>query len=675
MKMITKTGFTLIAALLLLTGCNYTLAVKDGQTAFQIKRYAEAVPMLEKDFGKAKSRSEKGRIAYQIAEALRLSGNDDAAVNWYKTAYDNNYGPDALRGYAFGLKKAEKYAEAQEQFKNLGIEIGSPYEYRKEVNACIVAQDWKKQSLTSGYSIATTPFNSPQNDFAPVWSADGRIIFTSDRAVATGKAVYGWTSNRFMDLFVVEPEAASAQSFDPLLNTEGNEGTPCFNKKGDEIFFVRAVGAYKGDDQFCKLFISQKEFDNWENPIPLPFQKEKINYIHPCLSPDGNTLYYSANDPEGWGGYDLYSVVRKPNAETGWSDPKLLSRSINTPGNELFPTFDADTLYFASDGLPGMGGLDIFKTYKLEKNAWAPPVNLKSPVNTGADEFGFIIDPASVNRSKSLKTGDLVRAGFFTTNRKMPDSRGLDDIVRFEQRVSPPAPVPKDTQSLAPAVYKMIIEGYVVEKIFTVADDPNSKVLGRKPLDAAKVTIVYGDQQKVVTVGSDGYFRLEAAENTDYRFLGAKENYLNNSTRFSTKGMAKDPSNPVQTYEVEIVLDKIYRNREIVLENIYYDYDKWDIRPDAEPTLNRLAETLTQNPGIRIQMGSHTDCRGNDSYNLTLSQRRAESAVNYLVNKGISAERLTPVGYGEQFPAASCACKQCTEAEHQTNRRTTFKVE
>ncbi len=674
MKMTTNAVSFWFFALLLLAGCNYTLAVKDGPTAFQVKRYADAAPMLEKDFAKAKLRSEKGKIAYQIAESYRLSGQSDAALNWYKTAYDNNYGPDALKGYAFGLKKAEKYAEAQEQFKNLGIEIGSPYEYRKEVNACVVAQDWKKQAPQSGYSIATVPFNSPQNDFAPAWSTDHRIVFTSDRAAASGKNQYGWTSNRFMDLFVVEPDAASAQAFDPVLNSEGNEGTACFNKKGDELFFVRAVGAYKGDDQFCKIFLCQKEFEAWGAPVPLAFQKEKINYRHPCLSPDGNTLYYAANDPEGWGGYDLYYVIRKPNAETGWTEPKLLSRSINTPGNEMFPSFDADTLYFASDGLPGMGGLDIFRTYKLEKNTWAPPVNLKSPVNTGADEFSFIVDATTVNRSSGLKTGDLIRAGFFTTNRTMPESRGQDDIVRFEQRVPPPVPVKIDTQPKVPLAYKIIIEGYVVEKIFAVADDPNSKVLGRKPLEGARV-VIEGDQKKIITVGADGFFRLEATDNTDYRFLGSKENYLNNSAKFSTKGIAKDPANPVQTYEVEIVLDKIYRNQEIVLENIYYDYDKWDIRPDAEPTLNRLAETLIQNPGIRIQLGSHTDCRGNDDYNQVLAQRRAESAVNYLVNKGIAAEKLTAVGYGERSPAANCACKQCTEEEHQTNRRTTFKVE
>jgi peptidoglycan-associated lipoprotein len=167
---------------------------------------------------------------------------------------------------------------------------------------------------------------------------------------------------------------------------------------------------------------------------------------------------------------------------------------------------------------------------------------------------------------------------------------------------------------------------------------------------------------------------MELAENMDYNFLASLSGYLSNGAKFSTKGIAKDPNNPVQTFEIEIVLDKIYKNREIVLENIYYDFDKWDIRPDAEPTLNRLSEVLKQNPEVRIQLGSHTDCRGNDNYNEDLSQKRAQSAVNYLISRGIDPGRLSALGYGETQPAAECVCTRCTETEHQTNRRTTFKV-
>jgi outer membrane protein OmpA-like peptidoglycan-associated protein len=212
------------------------------------------------------------------------------------------------------------------------------------------------------------------------------------------------------------------------------------------------------------------------------------------------------------------------------------------------------------------------------------------------------------------------------------------------------------------------------DKIKLIPSNPNSKILGRKPLSGAVVQAEWGTKKQAFTVKDDGFFKMELAENTDYSFNATLGGYLTNNAKFSTKGIAKDPGNPVQTFEIEIVLDKIFRNKEIVLENIYYDYDKWDIRPDAEPTLNRLAEVLRQNPGIRIQLGSHTDCRGTDAYNQSLSQRRAQSAVNYLISKGIDGALLSAKGYGESQPAALCACSNCTEVEHQTNRRTTFKV-
>ncbi len=663
----------LILLALLFASCNYTIKIKDGRTAYERKQYAAAIPMLEKEFGRAKTRAEKGSLAFQLADAYRQNGRDEQSLQWFVRAYENNYGPEALKGQAYALKKLERYTEAREVFKNLGIEIGSPYEYRKEATACNVAIDWLKIAPESGYKVEPAPFNSPQNDFAPVYYADGRLVFSSDRALGKGDDSYKWTGNKFMDLFIADPEDAGAQMFDGGLNSEGNEGTLCFSRDHTEIFFSRAVGAYKGDDQFCKIYTARRSGEGWSSPRPLPFQKDKINYFHPCLSPDGNTLYYACNDPEGWGGYDLWSAQRNEQAESGWDEPRLLSRNINTPGNEVFPSFSADSLYFSSDGLPGMGGLDIFRTYKTDRNAWASPINLKPPVNSGADDFGFIALPAPT-RSGPLQPGDLLRTGFFSSNRPGEGSRGGDDIYRFEQRVPPPKPPQADTTPAQSLAYKMLLEGYLLEKIFSTPNDPNSKILGRKPLPGASVEISFGSKKQRVTVQDDGFFSLELQENTDYNFAASREGYLSNSARFSTVGIAKDPTRPVQTFEIEIVLDKIFRNREIVLENIYYDYDKWDIRPDAEPTLNRLADVLRQNPDIRIQLGSHTDCRGQDAYNENLSQKRAQSAVNYLIGKGIDPGRLSALGYGETQPAVSCLCTRCTESEHQANRRTTFKI-
>jgi peptidoglycan-associated lipoprotein len=227
---------------------------------------------------------------------------------------------------------------------------------------------------------------------------------------------------------------------------------------------------------------------------------------------------------------------------------------------------------------------------------------------------------------------------------------------------------------VAPEAYKIILEVYVLEKIFAEPDNPNSKVLGRRPLKNAVLDKTANEKKQHYNTREEGMVRLELAENTDYFFNASNAGYLSGAGKFSTKGIARDPQNPVQTFELEIVLDKIYTNKEIVLENIYYDYDKWNIRPDAEPTLNRLADMLLQNPGIRIQLGSHTDCRGEDRYNQTLSQKRAQSAVNYLIGKGIDESRLSALGYGETNPAMNCACSQCSENEHQANRRTTFKI-
>lgn len=656
----------------LLSACTYTLKVKDGRTAYERKQFATAVPMLQKEYARAKTRSERGQLAYQLADSYRRTGQDEQSLEWFKTAYDNNAGPDALKGYAYALKKLERYAAAREQFKALGIEIGSPYEYRKEITACNVAEGWLKEMKEgNGWMVEATAFNSPQNDFSTMYAPDGRLVFTSDRAISIGPDNYAWTSNKFMDLFIVEPDGASAQEFDLQLNTPGNEGTACFNRAGTEVYFVRAAGAYKGDDAFCKIYVSMRNPEEaWSEAVPLPFQKEKLNYLHPALAADGITLYYACNDPEGWGGYDIWSVKRSAQAESGWETPKLLSRSVNTTANELFPSLEADTLYFASEGHTGMGGLDIFRTYKTERSAWASPQNLKAPINSGADDFGLTVAARQIPKSPNPP---ILKSGYFTSNR--PGGRGNDDIYRFEQRVPPPKPPKVDTTPAQPLAYKMLLDGYVLEKIFTNPDDPNSKVLGRKPLAGATVVAEFGSKKQTFVVGPDGYFRLELAENMDYNFTATLNGYLSNSTKFSTRGIARDPANPVQTFEVEVVLDKIFSGREIVLENIYYDYDKWDIRPDAEPTLNRLAEVLRQNPGIRIQLGSHTDCRGNDSYNQDLSQRRAQSAVNYLISKGIVAERLSALGYGEAQPADLCACARCTEVQHQTNRRTTFRIE
>lgn len=655
------TTLTVLFMLALIAACNYTQKVRDGRTAFDRKQYSVATTMLQKEYTKAKTRLEKGKLAYLLGLSYKELGKAEASIPWFRTAYDNQVGVDALREYAYALKQTEQYEEAKGAFKDLGLEIGSPYEYRREINACDNALGWKGIKQQE-YVIEALPLNSSVADYAPALYKDNQLVFTSDRKNSTGEDTYNWTGNAFSDLYVADASGNAASAFSETLNTPDNEGTAVFNANQTEMYFTRCYGDKK-EDAHCKILFSEMKDGNWSPARPLELiEAANINYGQPALSADGKKLYFSCNHPEGWGGYDIWVASR---TAEGWGTAELLGRSINTPGNEKFPAVDGDTLYFSSDNHIGMGGLDVFKTYQLSNGSWAPAYNLKPPVNSGADDFAFVID------RKAKLDKDVLQLGYFSSNRE--GGAGSDDIYRFEKRIPPPAP-PVDSSKLKPIVYKMLLDGYVLEKIFEEPGNPNSRVLGRKALPGSKVDIRFGKEKKTVTVGEDGLFTLELAENMDYNFLASAENYLNNKATFSTKGIGKDPANPVQQFELEIVLDRIYLDKEIRLENIYYDFDKWDIRDDARPTLNALAETLNLNPQIRIQLASHTDCRGTTSYNELLSQRRAQSAVDYLITKGISAERLTARGYGESQLEVNCLCARCSEDEHQANRRTTFKI-
>lgn len=652
-----KTSSSFAFLLLLIIGivaCNPTQQIKDGRLAIEQKQYASAIPLLKKEYNKAKSRIEKGKIAYALGTAYEQIQQAENAVDWYTIAYDSSVGIEALEGQARSLKKLERYKEAAVAYKELGLELGSPFEYRREIKACENAALWKTNPYPE-HKVELATLNSRYSDYSPFIFQE-ELIFTSDRPNNTNDKTYHWTGNYFSDLYSLPLNTSSASPLSDL-NTATNEGTLVYSTDGQEAFFTRCDGTKK-EDAFCKIMYARQEGGAWQTPEMLPFQEKGINYGQPALSTDGKTLYFAAQHPDGWGGYDIWVSNRNG---IDWSEPKLLGRSINTPGNEKFPTIDGDTLYFASDFHIGMGGLDIFKTYPIGESSWAPPLNMLPPINSGADDFGLVIDH---NFSPTATT--FVK-GYFTSAREGGD--GQDDIYTFEKvKVEKP---PIDT---TPIVYKMILEGFVLEKIYQNPTDPNSKVLGRKPLTKASVDVIIAGKKETIQLGEDGFFTFELSENTDYDFLASQEGYLTNTAVFSTQGMGKDPNTPIQTYEVTITLDRIFENQEIELENIYYDFDQWYIRDDAQPTLDELANILRLNPSINIELGSHTDCRGREAYNLNLSQKRAQSAVDYLSSKGISGFRLQARGYGESAPANDCNCNQCTDDEHQENRRTTFKI-
>lgn len=652
----------LLTLLLVVSACTYTAKITDGATAVDRKQYSVAVPMLEREFKKAKTRKEKGEIAYNLARSLVETGRDDEAANWFQTAYDNNAGAVALEGKADALKRLERFEDAIQVYTDLGFEIGSKYEFRKQIAGAEQALKWREQEKKgeeSEYIVSPVGFNSRQADYAPALLGN-QLVFTSDRSAASGEETYNWTGRGFSDLFVVDAEDDdSAELFDAGLNTPDHEGTAAFSTDGDEMFFTRCIAPGQREDAFCGLYQAKKVSGSWGLARKLAFVKPGVNYLHPALSADGKKLYFSSLQEDGWGGYDIYVANRK--ADGNWEDPILMNRAINTQGNEQFPTLDADTLYFSSDGLQGMGGLDIFRTHPLPNGRYSAPKNLKNPINSGADDFAYTI----LRREGTGK--DATVTGFFSTSR--PGGEGSDDIYRYEKRILPPPP-PDPT----PIEYKNVLDVYVVEKIYEDPGNPDSRVLGRRPVPNASIIASIGEQSRTVNANEEGKLSLVLVDDQQYNFRAEREEYLAAEGRFSSRNLPRDPDAQEQRYEIELELDKIFLNREIVLNNIYYDLDESFIREDAQPTLNELASLLKLNPEIRIELGSHTDCRGPDGYNLRLSQARAQSAVTYLIDQGIAETRLTAKGYGEEQPSAECLCERCSEEEHQRNRRTSFRV-
>lgn len=654
-----RTSILLSLLLLFIAGCAYTTKVTDGKTAVERKQYSVAIPLLKKEFNRAKLRSEKGKIANNLAYAYEQTGQDEAAETWYLNAYNNSAGTDALKGRAAALKRLERYDEAIEVYTELGLEIGSRYEFRNQILGAQVAMGWLDEK-DKAYQVEAVEFNSQQADYAPVLYSNGQLVISSDRSAATGDETYAWTGDGYSDLFLVDPKSGSVDPFDTRLNTEANEGVPTFSATFDEVIFTRCDAAAKREDAYCGLYHARRQGNAWSLPERLPFVEVGANYLHPALSADGKTLYYSAKTDNGWGGYDIYVVDRT--TDNTWGEPQLLNRSINTQGNEQFPYLDGDTLYFASDGHVGMGGLDIYKVYKMQNGSYSSPQNLKPPLNSGADDFGYTI-------LREPSPNGVISVGYFTSSR--PGGKGGDDIYRYERRPLPPPPPIDETK---PIVYKNVLDVFVVEDIYADPANPRSKKLGKRPLANASVTIKAGGQERTVNTNDEGLLSIVLGENVDYTFLAEEENYLSNNGKFSSKNLPKDPNEPEKRYDLEIKLDKIFRNQEIVLENIYYDFDKSFIRDDAKPSLDKLIEILQVNNQLNIELGSHTDCRGRANYNEELSQRRAQAAVEYLIDNGISAERLLAKGYGASQPAIECICARCTEDEHQTNRRTTFRI-
>ncbi len=652
-----------LLSVLLWSACAYEEKLASGSMAMEFKQYAVAADLFKKEWAQEKDPREQGRIAFQIGQCHQRMNRPDLALDWFQKAFVGGY-PGASLEYANCLKQNERYDDASAVFTRAGRDRGNPNEYQAQMQACVSAKQWLEKAPDNVFKVAALPLNGAYADFAPTLGPGNSLVFSSDRPVSEKDAKYGWTGNSFSDVYSAAPPFAAPQNFGPPVNSPYNDGTTSFTGDFSELFFARCGS--DGDEmvQYCRIFSAKKNGDGtWGKPEPLTLGPPEANYGHPCISPDGRALLFSSDWTDGYGGFDLYIAFRLDAG--GWSEPRNLGNGINTPGHEKFPFLDADTLYFASDGLVGMGGLDIFRAVKTN-GRFGQATNLQAPINSGADDFGLVVD------RRGALPDSVVQVGFFASARK--GGKGNDDLYRFERRLPPPKPVLPEKIPEKPIVYTIFCDGLAREMVRKNPDDPGSNVVDHRPLPGVAVRVETEDTSFVLKTPADGAFSFALKAERDYRFSATRDGYLSGKATLTTRGLEKNPDRPETRLSVLLDLDKIVKNREIVLENIYYDFDKWAIREDAKPTLNALSTLLKENPTIRIELGSHTDCRGDDAYNLTLSQRRAESAVAYLVAQGIAADRLTAKGYGETAPVETCACRQCTNEQHQKNRRTTFKI-
>lgn len=638
--------------------CSFTKGIKSGEEAYERRQYSVAINLLEKEYVKTSSKQQKARSAYLLGQSYLKIQDYNEAKKWSQLAVEFSYGVEALTLYAKTLKQVEDYDGAITVYRQIANQTQRKQETDREMSICNFAKELKNNPKP--YKIDRLNQNSSVSEYAPVIYDNQFLVFTSERKEATGSSVYKWTGEKFSDLFVMIKTGSDVRSFDPVINTGSNEGAACFTSDMNIIYFTRCASENNGD-AYCKLMVSHKIDGSWTDAEVLPFVMDKVNYGQPALFEHGEVLLFVADIELPGGTSDIYyTEIRN---DGSFSHPEKLPSHINSQGNEKFPTTDGDTLYFSSDYWPGMGGYDIFKAYLKPDGSWSQPENMGAPINSGGDDFSFIVD-----RTTKPKSG-IIKEGFFVSSR---NGDLKDDIYKFQELL--PKPKEPDQPIIVKNTVFLTVNTYAPE--YKIADDPNSGIFRNLPLGNSLINIEDETGKRISTNQTDGngFFVTEIPVNTTIKIIAANAGYLNAVGTIGTFNLVFDTLKHTTTVNLSLVLNKIYEDKEIILDNIYYDYDKWNIKEEAIPTLDFLVVLMKENPQVKIQLSSHTDCRGDDAYNLELSQKRAQSVVDYLILKGISPQRLIPKGYGETMLIEKCICEKCTEKQHQINRRTTFKI-
>lgn len=600
----TKVLALLVLSLLFLAGCGAEKNMKKAEKFMAIGEYYDAASQYKQAYSKTppKERDRRGLIAGKMAVCYRKINSTPKAVAAYRNMvrYNKATVDDRLELGRQLLKNGD-YKQAAEQF---GVVLDSMPDNVLARNGLLSAQQahvWKKQG--SRYTVKRMDvFNSRRAEYSPMLSGDqfDQLYFTSTRNDATGDELSGITGTKNGDIFVSQKDDKGKWSKPEVvnggLNTEADEGASCLSPDQREMYLTQCV-TDPSYPRYAQIVKSNRSDAAWGKASSVELTKDTLScFAHPAVSPDGQWLYFVSDMPGGKGGLDIWRVRI---TSAGYGGVENLGEPINTPGNEMFPTFRPNgDLYFSSDGHPGMGGLDIFiahpgKTgrYVLEHPGY--------PLNSQGDDFGMTFEGVK-NR------------GFFSSNRN--DGRGWDHIYSFVN--------PEIVQSVKGWVYEQ--EGY--------------------ELPAAQVYMIGSDGTNLkLGVKSDGSFEKELTPGVEYMFLATCKGFLNHKEELKVV-----PMNDSHEYVLQFPLASI--TAPVLIDNIFYDFNKATLRPESQTALDELVKLLNENPNVTIELSSHCDYKGSSAYNKLLAQRRAESVVNYLVDKGIASDRLSPVGYGKEKP-------------------------
>lgn len=602
-----KAHFTIYVLFLLIVSSLYSCKsakLSDAEEKQRIGEYYEAAAIYRKVYTKTspKKRDLRGYIAYRMAECNRLINNTAKATSAYMNAIRYDY-PDSTVYLRMGqmLQKTGRYPEA---IKNYDIYMENDPSNLLAINGiqgCELAPGWKKNPTR--YEVRRMDkFNSRRGEFSPMLAGDkyDQLYFASSRSKDKDAKVSAITGQNNNNLFLVKQDEKGAWlapvELEDEVNTEYDEGTPSFSPDGNTMYYTYCAQDPEGP-RTAEIYISTRSSAKWGKGTRATIVKDSVTALgHPSISPDGKYLYFVSDAVGGFGGKDIF---RARVAGNDFGPMENLGEGINTPGDEMFPYVrDSVTLYFASNGHPGIGGLDLFKATQDSTGKWNVE-NLGAPINSMGDDFGITF------------AGKEER-GFFCSNRN--DARGYDHIYSFER----------------PTI-TIFIEGIVND-------------VDEYPIEDATVRIVGKDGLNVkVPVKKDGTYRVELERDIRYVMMASARGYLNQNYELHT-----GPEEKNETYIVDFFLSPI--SKPVVIDNIFYDFDKATLRPESKKALDEMIKMLNDNPNVTIELGAHTDRKGTDQYNERLAQRRAQSVVDYLIAGGIEAARLEAKGYGESVP-------------------------